>query len=125
MPPHVACNEHAVEFWRWAVETLGKMNVLTVADGPMLALTCTAYAEMRRLDELLYGENAKAEEVQKAKSGYLSVTPYVSMLAHARSEFYKYLSEFGLSPASRTRLKVNGSRPSDALMNFIAKKDRA
>jgi P27 family predicted phage terminase small subunit len=124
MPKWLAKFPEAVELWEWAIRVLGTMKVVTEADGPMLAMLCRAYAEMRRLEEMLYGDNPTVTETQiSGRTGFASESPQVRMLAAARKELYTLLGEFGLSPSSRARIKtVPGGGPGDALAEFLKRR---
>lgn len=95
------------EAWATFAPLVVGMGVLTVADGPALERLCETYGELRRLSALLelLGETYETKSV----SGELLVRarPECARLSDADRRFRGYLSDFGLSPAARARVKVN------------------
>ncbi len=82
----------ALEHWNEIAPMLAKARVLTDGDRANLALMCECYAEWR-------------EDIRGAWKA---------------KDLYRRLScEFGLTPSSRSRIKVPSERPKDELEAFL------
>ncbi len=97
----------AKQAWKVLIPELEKLGVLSTCDGHALSLLCESFAEWK---------NAK---LQVAKRGevfpitnpdgslkYLQQNPYVSIAKNAHADLLRLLREFGLTPASRTRIEI-------------------
>lgn len=82
--------------WRRNAPMLERLGVLTEADGDMLAVYCDAYSQWRRA-------SAALRKIEPTDEEYRKVAVSVEK---ARDQMRFLASEFGLSPASRSRLKV-------------------
>jgi phage terminase small subunit len=100
-PGRVEPPEHlrgiARDHWLELAPMLAKAGLLAVADRPALELLCVTYA-VTRDDPLDH----------KAAANYA-----------------RLLTEFGMTPSSRSRIKLPGERRKDALGEFLAAKKRA
>lgn len=93
----------AREAWDRIGPELEKMGVLTTADGLALELLCDAYAEWDAARNAVrrYGTTYST----KTKSGKMvRPHPSVRIAAEAWRRVHRMLLEFGLTPASRTRV---------------------
>lgn len=86
--------------WRRIVPELEAMGVLTRADGSALMGYCLAVADVRAAQEVLDSEGT----TYTTASGYVAQRPEVSMKRQALAQMKAFLTEFGLTPASRTRI---------------------
>jgi P27 family predicted phage terminase small subunit len=86
------------------------MGVLTVADTLALERLCDIYADILQLRDTIAVEG-RTYTVQTEGGFLIKANPAVSMLADADRRFKSYLVEFGLTPAARTKVKVNGETP--------------
>lgn len=98
---------HASEAWDQLVPILQRMRVLTEADGHALALLCATWSRWRECEEFVaeHGEvypikdrDGKTKELRRFPQAVAGDT-------HGRA-LNRYLAEFGLSPASRTRIQT-------------------
>lgn len=97
-----------------ALETIG---VLTQVDKAAFAGYCQAYARWREAEEFL----SKHGTIFKTPSGYIQQVPQVAIARNYLQTMKDFCSEFGLTPASRTRIKVehesiDSNDPMDALL---------
>jgi len=97
-PPHLS--EVAREEWHRLAQALHDMGVLTIADRAALAAYCQAY-----------GRWVEAEEKMKATppmvrtpSGYVQQSPWMSVANKQLELMGRYMTELGLTPASRSRI---------------------
>lgn len=89
--------------WRRIVPELARLGLLTIVDRAALAAYCQAYARWRQAEE----ELARLKNtVMATPSGYVQQLPQVTISQKERQLMKAFLTEFGLTPASRTRLSV-------------------
>jgi P27 family predicted phage terminase small subunit len=95
-------DKEAKKEWRRMSKALEAIGILTKVDGAAFAGYCQAYARWKEAEEFL----SKHGTIFKTPSGYIQQVPQVS-IAQAYLKIMKdFCSEFGLTPASRTRLHV-------------------
>ncbi len=84
------------------------LGVLTKIDRSALEAYCVSYAKWRDAEDKLrwFGPLLKP-----TASGYIPQSPYVALARSALEEMRRLLQEFGMTPASRTRIHV---APGDA-----------
>src|SRR5438034_3763310 len=105
----------AQEEWRRMVPTLLKMRVLTEVDGKALAAYCSCYA----LWMLAEKEIAQYGPTIRNEFGY-KVNPAVRVRSDALRQMKSFLIEFGLTPASRSKLSLsNASDSVDPFETFL------
>ncbi|EPR3212970.1 phage terminase small subunit P27 family [Klebsiella pneumoniae] len=105
--------------WGRLTVLLDGMGVLTVADTLALERLCDIYADILQLRDTIAVEG-RTYTVQTEGGFLIKANPAVSMLADADRRFKSYLVEFGLTPAARTKVKVNGETPEeDTLDKFF------
>ena len=101
------CPDHLDEAgrreWRRLVPILSRMRVLTEADGIALANLCQQYAMLQQAQVKLQ----KTGLLMKTKSGYIQQSPLVGIISSTVDQVNKLCREFGLTPASRTRIQVS------------------
>ena len=88
--------------WRRMGERLLAVGLITVLDNPAFALYCEAWAKWREAEDRLAAEGM----VYLAPSGAPHVSPYYQIAAQERQAAYRFLIEFGMTPASRSRVKA-------------------
>jgi len=88
--------------WRSLAPTLLRLGVLSEIDGTALAALVMTYGDMVRAKRDL-DENGTTFTTEK---GYEGPRPALKVYEAAKRELRFWLSEFGLTPASRTRVKV-------------------
>jgi len=101
--------------WDRLAPMLSRLGLLTEADGEALALYCRAAQVAARAEAQVrrYGLS------MKDGAGGRRPNPAVAMAERARRDMLAVLTEFGLTPSSRSRVKVEAP-PRDALADFLA-----
>lgn len=94
------------EVWDYTVEQLRKMKVLTMADRDMLLAFCQAVVMHRRASELL----DRTGYLIEAEEG-LFPHPAIRLQREAAASMKAFGTEFGLTPAARTRIRVADQEP--------------
>lgn len=125
MPPHLTGD--ARDAWTRFAALLDRMGVLSVADGMALERLCQCYAEIRAFERIIAaagGPSYQPPATDKhahalvgpdgaAIMGLVRMRPEVSALADADRRFKSWLSEFGLTPAARGKVKTVEAVASD------------
>ena len=88
--------------WRRSGRMLLQLGVMTEADRTALALYCQAYGRWVEAEEALrrYGF------MVKSPAGFPMQSPYLAVANKCMEQMRSLLSEFGLTPASRTKVQV-------------------
>jgi len=104
-PEHL--DEEARAEWFRTAKVLKEIKLLTTADRSALAAYCTAYsrwvAAERQVKKL--GPIVKSHD-----KGFPMKSPYLTIADQALEIMRKFMVEFGLTPSSRSRIRV----PADA-----------
>lgn len=117
MPKHLP--ETARLLWKWLAPRLDEMQTLTKVDGPALELLCDAYAEYRSARAVIDAEGATYEAVTEAGATMVRQRPEVAIAADAWRRVRAMLTEFGLTPSSRSKVSALGVIPSDPFEEYL------
>jgi len=90
--------DEARDEWHRMIAILGEMKVLSLAEQFMLAECCQVWADMRAIRRRI----AQQGETTKNKYGR-RIHPESHRLDTLRAQWIRMLTEFGLSPASRSK----------------------
>lgn len=101
--------------WRLVAKQLGELGLLTVLDEHALVLYCEAFARFRKASEELEAKGLMVE----SPNGYLIPSPCVSIVNQSTSQMMKILTEFGMTPSSRTRVAAPGKASKDEWKEFF------
>ena len=112
--PDFLTTEARAEWFRTA-KVLKEMQLLTLADRSALAAYCTAYGRWVEAEQQVqkYGTIVKSPN-----KGFPMKSPYLTVADQALESMRKLMVEFGLTPSSRSRIKVPVNR--DATDEFDA-----
>jgi P27 family predicted phage terminase small subunit len=88
--------------WKRITPELYSVGLLTLIDRAAIAGYCTAWARYVKAEKQL----SKRGEVEVGVNGTLKVSPWHTVAKNAKEEMRKYLVEFGMSPASRSRVEA-------------------
>jgi len=102
-PGHLS--KEARKEWKRISKELLTCGLLTSVDRAALAGYCQAYARWVEAEEKV----AHLGHVVKSPSGYPVQNPYLSIANTCLDQIRKFATEFGLTPASRSRLQVTVS----------------
>jgi P27 family predicted phage terminase small subunit len=88
--------------WRRMSALLANSNLLTAVDRTALAAYCTLY------DRWLDAERQvrKGGTILLTKTGYPVLNPHVTLAQKTLAQLQKFLVEFGMTPSSRSRLRI-------------------
>lgn len=106
-PAHL--DEEARKEWFRVADELNKVGLITTLDRTALAAYCSDYSQWI----------AAADRVRKSgmlinsPNGYPMMNPALAIENKAKLRCMKFLSEFGMTPASRSRIHLNPNGPSN------------
>jgi P27 family predicted phage terminase small subunit len=118
--------------WRRLAPRLIVHGMLTPADRAAFSAYCVAYSTHVRAEEFLAKKKTLA---YKTPGGVLRPWPEIAISNQALGQMYRFLTEFGLTPSSRSRLDItipkkgssdedflfgDGESPSDECKNDVA-----
>lgn len=116
MPKHL--DKLAKKEWKRLCPMLDRLRVLSEADGIALANLCVDYSILQQAQESL----AKTGLLSKtAKTGMIHQSPLLNIIAVTTDRVTRGLREFGLTPASRTRISVSPDSSMDSLEAKLCK----
>jgi P27 family predicted phage terminase small subunit len=106
--PPAFLSGHARDEWWRVVTELYRLKLVTLVDINPLAAYCQAYARWRYAEEAL-AKMAERDPVTsglmiKNRAGNAIQNPLVMTADHAAAAMVRYASEFGLTPAARSRI---------------------
>jgi P27 family predicted phage terminase small subunit len=107
--------DEAKREWARIIPDLEEMNLLSSADRAALAAYCQAFADFCFATKAV----KKSGRTFKTKTGYVAINPLVSEKRSAMRTMKDFLSEFGLTPSSRSRLSVPQKEVDDGMDAFL------
>jgi P27 family predicted phage terminase small subunit len=113
-PEHLSA-EAKTEFARVAGQ-LAAANVVTEADRAILSLYAQAWSRLVEAE----CEIVKSGVIIKSPSGYPIQNPWLAVANKSAEQVNRYGQQLGLTPSSRTRVKVTPPPPKDPLEEFLA-----
>jgi len=99
-PPHLS--EDAKREWERVAPLLEKLGLLSEIDRGALALYCQAWGRWLEAEEAL----KKYGVMVKSPNGFPMQSPYLALANKAMEQMRAMLTEFGMSPSSRTRAQA-------------------
>lgn len=107
----------AGEEWDRIIPVLEAMGILTIADGPAVAMYCVAYERWRR------ARDAYADKLHFSTTGGGSrPDACVGIAERAEQRMLNLLSRFGMTPADRSRVQVDPDQE-DPFGAFLAARE--
>ena len=88
--------------WRKLGRRLLDLGLLTQLDETLLAMFCVTWDRWREA----IGEIAKSDAVIQGPTGIFKQSPWVGIANEASRQMLQQMNEFGMTPSSRSRLKV-------------------
>ena len=117
-PSHL--NGAARQEWHWLARRLHEIGLLTAIDRDMLA----AYCECKALRDEALAVVAKSNLLIKNVQGNLVPNPLLGIANRALAQMARIASEFGMTPGSRTRIRIEKPEAEDELSAFLKRKER-
>ena len=95
--------------WRRLAKKMEQLGVLTEVDMAAFAGYCQAYARWKEAEEFI----SKHGSIFQTPSGYVQQVPQVSIAQQNLKIMQSFCSEFGLTPATRSRIIANSGGSDD------------
>jgi P27 family predicted phage terminase small subunit len=109
-------NPRAKTVWKNLAPQLELIGLLTDIDGQAFAVYCQSYAELVEAEK----ELLKNGKTQTTKDGFVRKSPWLSVRDEAHKRMMQIGSQFGFTPASRTRIEVTPKDTNDDKSQYIA-----
>lgn len=106
----------AKTIWRRDGRKLMQTGVITDLDEAAFAAYCSSYARFLDASDLL----GKSSLLIRSQQHGLVVNPLLRIVRESQEAFLKALTEFGMTPSSRARLKVSTADKRDEFSDFLA-----
>ena len=88
--------------WRRVTVQLRTQGLITLIDRAALAAYCQAYGRWVQAEEAL----SKSSLLIKTTNGNVIPNPYLHIANRAMDDMRRFMIEFGMTPSSRSRIKV-------------------
>lgn len=114
-PAHL--NPRAKKEWRRIAVDLEPLGLLTQVDRAALAAYCVAYSRWVEAEDMI----RKHGMLVKSPNGYPMQSPYLAIANKAVEQMKGFLTEFGMTPSSRSRLSINDKGQEDEFDRLLGK----
>lgn len=114
-PKHL--NSVAKKEWKRVAAELEPLGLLTIIDMAALAAYCVAYSRWVEAEDMI----RKHGMLVKSPNGYPMQSPYLAIANKALDQMKGFLTEFGMTPASRSRLSINDKGQEDEFDRLLGK----
>lgn len=104
VPPHLS-DEAKVEWGRVSQE-LHSLGLLSRIDRAALAAYCECWSDWIEASRLCATKDGQDRKVIKTAAGNFVENPYFSIKKRSAELMHKFMVEFGMTPAARTRINV-------------------
>jgi len=101
MPPHL--EGEAKKEWERVIGELRRLGLATSLDRACLAAYCASWARWVEAE----GQLKRYGAIVKAPTGFPMLSPFLHCATIALRQMHEFLVEFGMSPASRTRVETD------------------
>ena len=125
-------DDHGREAWYRLRERLAPMRVATRADEEIVMVYSQAYSTLRlaMAEVATRGLMIEQETTTTTKNGtstrrILKANPLLPAIQQAQRQMVQCLTQLGMSPSSRSGLHVQEDRPTNPLIDFMARKPKA
>lgn len=120
-PPHWLADPAAREYWTELVDLLTPARIVGVTDMTALAVLASAFGSWRHWQEWLRRHRPTYRVKSSHGGGYtFRARPETQYLKEAESRLVELLREFGMTPASRTRIAALPSQMTDPAEEFLS-----
>ena len=110
--PPTYLDSTALKEWQRITIELDKLGLISEIDRAILSLYCSNYSRLLKYEAIVKIEG----EVIETASGVRKINPALQIINICSGQIYKYLSELGMSPASRS--KVSGNKEKSVKNEF-------
>ena len=123
-PPDLLGKE-AKKAWHRTAKHLYELGVLSELDRDALAAFCVQYAIWVDAVDRIQKNGVIQEDglLAETPNGYPVQHPLVAIINRAQSEMRKWMTEFGMTPSSRTRISAQPQEEPDEFEMFLRGRD--
>jgi P27 family predicted phage terminase small subunit len=114
-PSHIMEDKEARLEWHRAIRLLYDIGLVTQVDRAALACYCQAYSRWIEAERNI----REFGLIVSSPKGYPMQSPFLAIANKAMEQMKSFLTEFGMTPSSRSGLKIQEESPVDALKNLI------
>jgi len=118
--------EVALIEWNRIAPQLHKLGVLTELDTTLLHMYCVVFSRWIRAEQKIAEIKNKEGEISETPNGYHQQSVWLQISNQCIKQTQSLCAEFGLSPATRARLRFIESRPKQldllSLLDEVSKK---
>ena len=109
--------------WRRVVRELSAVDgLVTSVDADALAMYCETYARWVQASRKL-AMSGMVEKLKTNRGGeYLAMSPYVTIINQCMRTMKQLLTEFGMTPANRTRIQIEKPPEEDPFDEFLSRR---
>ena len=93
--------------WGRISSQLSKLGLLSDMDMAALALYCQAWGRIVKYEKIV----AEKGELYKTTNGNIQLSPAMWVVNKAYEQVYKFMTEFGMTPASRSKVSAKPKEP--------------
>jgi len=104
-PAEVTEEPEALKEWNRIVPQLHEVGIIRTIDQTTLSAYCCAYAEW-----IIGLRSLRKGRLVRTRAGTYQVNPMFRVVKEASAQMARFLTEFGLTPSSRVRLKPGGKK---------------
>ncbi len=104
VPPHLS-DEAKVEWGRVSQQLMG-LGLLSYIDRAALTAYCDAWSDYVDASKMCATKDGQDRKVVKTAAGNFMENPYYTIKKRSMEIMHKFLTEFGMTPASRTRINA-------------------
>jgi len=112
-PKHLS--PEAKNEWKRIYPELQRMGLMACVDRAALAAYCQAYGRWVKYEKIV----ADKGELYQTQSGNIITSPALWVANKALEQMHKFLTEFGLTPASRSRIQINPAKKKDDMEELL------
>lgn len=112
-PEHLSDDEK--NKWKLIVRELHPLGLITTIDKDALAMYCVIFVRWTKAEKMIRDKG----EIIKTAAGNIIQNPYLSIANRALEQLNKIGAEFGMTPSSRSRVKVESLDPSHELEKML------
>lgn len=117
-------DREAKNLWKQLVPELERLGLITVIDGEAFAAACQSYATWVRCQKFFKKKNPDTKKPYgmtfTTPNGYIQQRPEVTIGNKALADFRAFCTEFGLTPASRTRINIKPTDKEDPMEALLS-----
>ncbi|MBX3014843.1 MAG: phage terminase small subunit P27 family [Caldilineaceae bacterium] len=107
--------------WNRITKQLSELGLLTEIDRAALAAYCQCWERWIQAEDEMRKPTFRM--VTLTDSGYPILSPWLGVANNAMKQMLRYLTEFGMTPAARSRVTVAAETEADPYEDFLRRKN--